>query len=57
MRRAMLPACFNTFFTRTQDATTRGEAPSMRTWKDIFLAMVILCAGGYVGAALLGVLP
>lgn len=29
----------------------------MRTWKDIFLAMVILFAGGYVGAALLGVVP
>ncbi len=29
----------------------------MRTWNDIFMAMVILCAGGYVGAALLGVVP
>jgi hypothetical protein len=29
----------------------------MGTWKDFLLAMVILCAGGYVGAALLGVVP
>jgi hypothetical protein len=29
----------------------------MRTWTDVFLTIAVLCAGGYVGAALLGVLP
>ena len=29
----------------------------MRTFSDVFMAVVVLCAGGIVGAALLGVLP
>jgi hypothetical protein len=33
--------------------TKRGE-PFMRNIADVFLAFIVLCAGGIVGAALLG---
>jgi hypothetical protein len=42
---------------KTQKETDRKKGQSMRAWKDIFLAIVILFVGGYVGAALLGVVP
>ena len=29
----------------------------MRTFIDVFMAVIVLCAGGIVGAALLGVIP
>jgi len=42
---------------KSAKSQTQRQGLWMRTFIDVFMAVVVLCAGGIVGAALLGVLP
>ena len=55
--RVMLQPCLILPLVNAKKLTAQRKGFWMRTSIDVFLALIVLCAGGFVGAALLGVLP